>query len=333
MDVLDTLGSTLGIGFFAGIRLYATTFLLGLSIRLGLFQPPPSMEHLDVLARTPILILAGAACLIEFFADKIPWLDSVWDSFHTIIRPIGAAFLAATALGHADPALKLGVVLLCGGIAFTTHSSKAATRLVANHSPEPFSNIALSLAGDVAVPFGLWFAMRHPLLMLAMIGAFVAAFAWISPKVFRLVRLEMVALWTWMTRGAGPLAIPARSVESIMSLLSQNASELPPAYAQILSERYGISVPIGGVRCAASRQVKGLRNSIGYLCLVNGELAFITQRFFRPRLYSIRLADLQGAELRRGLLMHRLVLQSGEENVFYLFRDFETQRMPAMARA
>ena len=106
MDTVQALGSAMGLGLLAGFRLYATVFALGFAIRIGWFHLTPTFSHLDVLAQTPILILSGAACAIEFFADKIPWLDSIWDSIHTFIRPIGAAVLGATALGSFDPTAK-----------------------------------------------------------------------------------------------------------------------------------------------------------------------------------------------------------------------------------
>src|SRR3954453_10437181 len=116
MDTVQILGSVMGLGLLAGIRLYATVFALGLAIRMGWFHLSSAFSHLDVLAQMPILVLSGAGLAIEFFADKIPWLDSIWDSIHTFIRPIGAAVLGATALGSFDPVTKLLIALLCGGI-------------------------------------------------------------------------------------------------------------------------------------------------------------------------------------------------------------------------
>ena len=152
MDPLNLIGSVMGIGFIAGILLYSTVLALGLGIRFGFLHLSPGMEHVQVLTHPAILIAAGAAYLFEFFADKIPWVDSFGDSFHTFIRPIGAALLAATALAHMDPVLRITAIILCGGVALSSHSSKAAARLAVNHSPEPFSNIGLSLAEDISSP-------------------------------------------------------------------------------------------------------------------------------------------------------------------------------------
>jgi len=126
----------------------------------------------------------------------------VWDSFHTIIRPVGAAILAADVLGDINPVLKLTLIILCGGIALASHSSKAAVRIVVNHSPEPFTNIGISLAEDAFAPFGVWLSLRHPTVVLSLVLLFLGGFLWVMPKVFRSVRLRLVAVWARLRRGA-----------------------------------------------------------------------------------------------------------------------------------
>jgi Domain of unknown function (DUF4126) len=201
METIALIGSTMGLGFVAGIRLYATVLALGLAIRFNLLHLATVAEPLRVLGHPAVLIAAGLAYLAEFFADKIPWIDTVWDSFHTFIRPIGAAVLAATALGNINPALKLTLAILCGGVAFASHSSKAAARVAVNHSPEPFTNIGISLAEDVFAPFGVWLSLSHPVVVLSLVLAFLGAFVWMMPKVFRSIRLELAAVWVWLGRG------------------------------------------------------------------------------------------------------------------------------------
>ncbi len=194
MDTIELLGSTLGLGLLAGIRLYATVLAIGLAIRFNLLHVSTQMSHLAVLSDTRVLIAAGIAAGFEFFSDKIPWVDSIWDSVHTIIRPIGGALIGATALGSSDPVTKTIVALLCGGIAFTSHSSKAATRLMVNHSPEPFSNIFLSFFEDLVIPAGVWIAVGHPLIAFGIVAAFLGLFLWLAPKIFRLVRGQWIAI-------------------------------------------------------------------------------------------------------------------------------------------
>ena len=188
MDTLHLLGSAMGLGLLAGFRLYATVFGIGLAIHFGLFEPSREMAQLRILADWRVLAISGSACLIEFFADKIPWLDSMWDAVHTIIRPLGAALLGITALGQADPALTTAIAILSGGVAFTGHSTKAAARVAVNHSPEPFSNFFVSLAEDIMAPLGLWLVLSHPLIAFAIVVTFLIIFFWIARTIWRLFR-------------------------------------------------------------------------------------------------------------------------------------------------
>ncbi len=200
MDALHLLATTLGLGFAAGLRLYATVLGLGLVIRFHLMTLPDALKGLEVLAHPAVLIVAGAAFIIEFVSDKIPWVDSLWDSVHTVIRPVGAAVLAAAAFADLDPVVRVVLVILCGGVALSSHASKAATRLAVNQSPEPFSNIALSLAGDAAVPFTLWLTSAHPMAALAMVLVFLCVFAWLASRIWRMLRGGLQRLQRWSER-------------------------------------------------------------------------------------------------------------------------------------
>ena len=203
MENLQTLSMALGLGLLTGVRLYATVLGLGLILRLHWFTLPAQFSNLNVLSEPWVMGAAGIACALEFLADKVPWVDSVWDSFHTIIRPIGAILIGTQILGPHSPAMQMAIALLCGGVALAGHSSKAATRLVVNHSPEPFTNIALSVAEDVAVPFGLWLTLKHPLVTCVAAGIFLTSFAWLAPKVFRLLYIEWLAFRSLFTRHFG----------------------------------------------------------------------------------------------------------------------------------
>lgn len=194
MDVLNLLGTTLGLGLAAGLRLYATVLALGLALRLEWLTLPAGMEPLAVLAHPVVLITAGVMYLMEFVTDKIPWLDSAWDALHTVIRPLGAAALALTAFGEFDPVPRVALALLCGGVALSSHTTKAATRLVVNQSPEPVSNAGLSLAGDIGVPAMVWFAVTHPLLMLVLAILLLIAFFWLLSRLLRMLRNGWTAL-------------------------------------------------------------------------------------------------------------------------------------------
>src|SRR5215204_885372 len=158
MDLI-TLGRTLGFSFAAGINLYATVAILGLASRYGWVQLPEQFRAFD---NDIVIGVALTLYVVEFFADKIPWVDSVWDALHTVIRPIGGALIAVTTLGDASPTMEGVVALLGGTLAAGSHFTKAGTRAVANTSPEPFSNWILSITEDVFV-VGLGFiALKYP---------------------------------------------------------------------------------------------------------------------------------------------------------------------------
>lgn len=188
MGTIALLGSTLGLGLVAGVRLYAAVLAVGLGLRLGILHLNPGLEHLAVLASPYVLIPAAIAYAAEFFADKIPWVDSAWDFVHTLIRPLGAALIAAAAVGTVDKRVMVTAAVLSGGAGLLGHTAKAGTRLIVNHSPEPFSNIGLSLAEDGFVAAGVWMAIEHPLVMLGIVATFAAVFVWVAPKIFRTIR-------------------------------------------------------------------------------------------------------------------------------------------------
>jgi hypothetical protein len=159
MSPIETLGLALGAGFSSGLNLYATIATLGLLQRFGIIHLPGSLQ---VLAHPWVLGIAIALYGIEFLADKIPYVDTVWDAIHTLIRPPAAALLAYGASAGVPPEWRWGAALLAGGVALTSHGTKASTRAAANTSPEPFSNWALSFGEDVLAVWLTWMATVHP---------------------------------------------------------------------------------------------------------------------------------------------------------------------------
>ncbi len=183
--MLTTLGRTMGFSFAAGINLYATVAILGLASRYGWVALP---EQYRVFDNNLIIGAAIVMYLVEFVADKVPWLDSVWDAIHTVIRPIGGALIAVTTLGQAGPVTQTLVALLGGTLAAGTHFSKAGTRVVANTSPEPFSNWILSLAEDAfVVALGL-VALKYPLVAAAVVIVGVVLMIVFASWIIRAVR-------------------------------------------------------------------------------------------------------------------------------------------------
>jgi hypothetical protein len=159
VELLATLGRTLGFSFAAGINLYATVAILGLAKRYGWVVLPDQFAAFD---NDLVIGVAIVLYVVEFVADKVPWVDSLWDGLHTVIRPVGGALIAVTTLGEASPTIEGLVALLGGAVAAGTHFTKAGTRAVANTSPEPFSNWALSLSEDVFVVGLAALALKYP---------------------------------------------------------------------------------------------------------------------------------------------------------------------------
>jgi Domain of unknown function (DUF4126) len=176
----------MGFSLAAGVNLYATVFILGLASRYQWVQLPPQFHVFD----NPWIIgAAGVLYAVEFVADKVPWVDSIWDSVHTLIRPVGGAAIAVASLGHAGPVATGLIALLGGGIAASSHATKAGTRVAANTTPEPFSNWFLSLAEDGFV-IGLSFiTLKFPVLALA-----------VCVVLLLLIVMTARSIWKWLKR-------------------------------------------------------------------------------------------------------------------------------------
>ena len=188
MTGVDLLALAASTSLLAGWRLYLVTFLTGLAMKLGWLPLPAQLHVLDVLANDWILVLSGAAALFEFFADKIAWIDSVWDGIHTLVRPVGGALLALAIVDPSRPEWQVAAFLLGGGAAFIAHAGKAGARTLVNASPEPFSNIAVSTGEDVATAglFALAFANPAAAALVALI--LVLASLWLFVAARRFVR-------------------------------------------------------------------------------------------------------------------------------------------------
>jgi hypothetical protein len=183
MSPLETLGFALGTSFASGLNLYATVAAAGLFQRFGIVTLP---EPLQVLANPVVLGVALTLFLVEFIADKIPYVDSAWDALHTFIRPPAAALLSYSAFagGGVSEEWKLAAALLAGGVALTSHGAKASTRAAANASPEPVSNWTLSLLEDGFAVFLAWMAAEHPLLTGTVVVALVVVAVFVIWKLY-----------------------------------------------------------------------------------------------------------------------------------------------------
>jgi hypothetical protein len=289
METLSPLASALGLGMLAGTRLYLTLLGVGLLLRFDWIALPAAWQHASVLADTRVLIASGVACAIEFIADKIPWVDSAWDSIHTFIRPIGAALMTTSLLSGVDPAYQMLLFVLAGGVAFSGHSAKAATRLAVNHSPEPFTNIGMSLIEDVSVAGGLYLLAKYPWVLAGIVLVFLVLFAWFAPRVYRALRAEGAAIAALFRHWFGEAQAPVLTAPQ-QSWLNDN---LPG------------QVPRRLLAVIASADLKGMRNVLGTLCLVGQEAVFFRKR---GRQLARPLGTIQGIETRRGLLLDELLV-------------------------
>jgi hypothetical protein len=200
MGTIEALSLAMGTAWTSGINLYATVAALGIASRAEMIQLPPDLQ---VLGHPAVIAIACIMYFIEFFADKVPYVDSGWDALHTFIRVPAGAILAARSLGDMNPALELVAVLAGGSIALAAHGTKAATRLAINASPEPFSNWTASVAEDISVFGSIWFMFNHPVIMMILVLVFLALTVWLVPKIFRFVKRGFQALRDRM-RGIKP---------------------------------------------------------------------------------------------------------------------------------
>jgi len=182
MDTIQHIGLIMGVGWAAGLNLYAAIAILSGFHLAGWMVLPPGLV---VLADERILVLSLILYAIEFGVDKIPVVDSGWDVIHSFIRPFGAATIAYLGSQGAGPTSELVFAMLSGSCAFSSHATKATLRVAINTSPEPVSNWTASIAEDIAAVFGLWFAFNHPVLMLVFVVLFCIFSVWFLSKFYK----------------------------------------------------------------------------------------------------------------------------------------------------
>ena len=163
MSAVELIALAASVSLLAGWRLYLVVFATGVAMKFGWIALPDQLRALDILANNWIIGIAGAGALAEFFADKIAWVDSAWDAIHSFVRPLGGALLSLAIVDAGDPTWQVGSFLLGGGAAFLAHAGKAGARTLVNTSPEPFSNIAVSTAEDVATGGLFALAIANPI--------------------------------------------------------------------------------------------------------------------------------------------------------------------------
>ena len=198
-DTWQLVALAASIGWASGLRLYAVLFIVGALGYLGWVTLPGGLQ---MLSHPYVLAASGFMCFVEFFADKIPGVDSLWDLVHTLIRiPAGAA-LAASVFGDSPSATMLAAAILGGTLAAGSHLAKSGGRAVINTSPEPFSNWAASFGEELAVGTVLWLAFAHPIAALVVVAALTALMIWLIPKIWRIVRRGAAHVGEWFGKSA-----------------------------------------------------------------------------------------------------------------------------------
>ena len=305
METLQLLGTALGLGALSGINLYLTVFATGLAIQQHWIVLAPQYSKLAVLGDPAVVLIAGVLYFLEFFADKIPWVDSLWDVLHTVIRPVGGALLAIRVLGTAEPGYDVIVALLAGAASLTTHGVKAGTRLVVNASPEPFSNIALSFSQDALVIGGLALVHWHPVAALGVVGGIVVGVLWFGPRIVRAGFLRLWLAWKKFTSGPDDPKLDSAALPKT----------LPSDADMLLQMLWPEKRPIEwAVRCVYTGSKRIRANTTGFLVALEGsskEIVFVAKGRLRKATEIIDLTGYRSAHDSR-FLSENLVLYSAD---------------------
>ena len=225
METIDIIAMTLGVAWASGINLYAAVLMMGLLGAGGYTELP---EALTVLEDPMVLMAAGVMYFVEFFADKIPGVDSGWDAIHTFIRiPAGAMLAMGAAQGlEINQAAELTAALLGGSLAATSHLTKASTRLVINASPEPVTNWTASIAEDLAVVGGLWASLNYPIAFIVFIILFVLFVIWILPKLWRAIKGIIATIRGWFGNKPEPEVTAGEANNIIENLIEAKTKKI-----------------------------------------------------------------------------------------------------------
>lgn len=328
MDLLEQLGVALGLASLAGVNLYLTVLLTGVLVRFDWLHLADKYQHLEVFGHPVVLTVAGVLFVMEFFADKIPWVDSLWDSVHTVIRPVGGTLLALQALGSMDPWMQVAAGLVAGSAALTTHSAKASTRLLINHSPEPFSNIAMSLTEDIAVVAGSIFVLVKPVIALGVFAAIIVIIWMIFPRIFRVIRTSLWLIWN-------KLRMPGRreSLTTPVELTKELDGDLLALLAAQASTSAHEVAWTAPCITGKGKGMKGLKSNFKAIIVAKNEsktmlLAVIGG--LRDRLFDIPLAGSR-IDVDSRFLSENLVIESSGKTVLLRFPRGQTDLVETVA--
>jgi hypothetical protein len=301
---VSTLASILGLSVVSGVNLYLSVLAVGLAERYHWISGLPPELH--VLAHPAVLIAAGVLCLLEFFADKIPFVTLAWDGLHTFIRPIGGALLALGAAGRLDPTVQVLAMLAGGTIALGAHGTKMGVRMLAHTTPEPAAHSLISLAEDAGVVGLLMLVYTHPKVAVPIVLVLLLAIVLLLPILFRVLHFMLSGL-------AG----------RIMSWVKQTGRHDVPTWAELAI----LDVDPAGsehVVRAFARKVRGApRLKEGYLAHIQGRWIFLHRGLFKPRAVLLDEGQYDPVRIDRGSLWDSLVfMKAGRPQVFFLPKDW-----------
>ena len=227
-ELISVIALTMGVGWASGINLYAAVLVLGLAGSTGNIDLP---AELSIVENPMVIMAAGIMYFVEFFADKVPGVDTGWDTIHTFIRIPAGALLAAGAVGDVTPALELSAGLLGGTMAGASHLTKFSTRALINTSPEPFTNWAASISEDLMVLGGLWAMFNHPWWFVGAMVVFIVLVIWLLPKLWRLLKAIFTRIGQWLGFVEKPELAPNSEADSKNILDSNAVSEQPADFS------------------------------------------------------------------------------------------------------
>ncbi|MDF1823333.1 MAG: DUF4126 domain-containing protein [Verrucomicrobiales bacterium] len=290
MEVLETLAVALGFATLAGLNLYLVVLVTGLAINQGWVDVSATYPDLMVLGDPAVVTVAGVFFCMEFFSDKVPWVDSLWDTVHTLVRPVGGSLLAIHTLGPTEPAFEVIIALLAGGTTMVAHGFKSGTRLAINASPEPISNVAASVTEDIAVLGGLALLSVNPLLAAAFCLVFLGISAWLTPKLFRRIKA-----FVWLVSSKlSALVSPPNEERSLNAGLSSSENQMLGA---VIGGRQPDPVWSAKVLVGKARLMPGfIPMTFGRLIAEGdslGSLHFVGRRFWRNYYTYLNLDGLE----------------------------------------
>jgi hypothetical protein len=328
MHILEHLGLALGLATLAGVNLYLTVLITGLAIRFNLLNLAAQHEQLGVLAHPAVLIVAGVLFSLEFFADKVPWVDSLWDSVHTFIRPVGGVLLGLTALGEVPGYVQVVAALVAGGAALTTHGAKAGTRLLINHSPEPVTNITMSVTEDVAVAGGAALALLNPLVGLVVFATILIVLWLVFPRIWRGVRATSWLVWNKLKMPGRRL--PISEPVQLKCVVSEELRNLLKSQAGIEADEV-----LATVRCLSgkARGVRGLiANLEGLLLLTsrNDQCYFAASKGLSDRIFRLPLSG-SAVLVESKFLSENLILEGARYRAQFRFPRGQSEVIETLA--